>query len=88
MKIHGPNQMNVNPYTNQWHKQPDVKKKMSGKDRLEISEQAKQMQESETYEQKRAAYIRDIKNAVESGTYQINAEKTAEKMIAFWQKRT
>ncbi|HLR08874.1 MAG TPA: flagellar biosynthesis anti-sigma factor FlgM [Bacillota bacterium] len=88
MKIHGLKQTNFNPYANQLRNQSAVQKGMSGKDRLEISEQAKQMQESDKPEAERKAYVQNIKHAVESGKYQINVEKTAEKMLAFWSNRS
>ncbi|MUK90806.1 flagellar biosynthesis anti-sigma factor FlgM [Ornithinibacillus sp. L9] len=87
MKIHGPNQTNFNPYKNQIQKQADYKKNVNQKDQLEISTQAKQLQESENIHPKREAYVQEIKNAVESGEYKINHEKTAQKMIDFWSNR-
>ncbi|MFD2044988.1 flagellar biosynthesis anti-sigma factor FlgM [Ornithinibacillus salinisoli] len=84
MKIQGPNHTNFNPYKNQIQKQQDYNKNASQKDQLEISNQAKQLQESEKVHPKREAYVQEIKNAVESGEYKINHEKTAQKMIEFW----
>lgn len=87
MKINGPNQTNFNPYKNQIQKQNEVKKEINKKDQIEISSHAKQLQENEKPNAKRAAYVQEIKNAVEAGEYKINHEKTAQKMIDFWSKK-
>ncbi|WP_099159874.1 flagellar biosynthesis anti-sigma factor FlgM [Virgibacillus ndiopensis] len=86
MKIHGPNQTNFNPYKNNMQKQTDLKKGTNQQDQLQISNQAKRLQENVKPNAERAAYVQDIKKAVESGEYQVNPEKTAQKMIAFWTK--
>ncbi|GGB55301.1 flagellar biosynthesis anti-sigma factor FlgM [Virgibacillus dakarensis] len=86
MKIHGPNQTNFNPYKNHIQKQAEYKKDRNQSDQLEISKQAKQLQENSQPNAERAKYVQDIKQAVESGEYQVNPEKTAQKMIAFWSK--
>ena len=86
MKINGPNQTNFNPYKNQIQKQADLKKDMK-QDQIEISNQAKELLESEKADPKREAYLQDIKEKVDAGEYQINYEKTAQKMIDFWSKQ-
>lgn len=86
MKIHGSNQANFNPYQKQIQKQAEYKKEINQKDQLEISSQAKQLQKNDKPNAKRAAYVQEIKNAVESGEYQVNHEKTAKKMTDFWLK--
>ncbi|WP_430790953.1 flagellar biosynthesis anti-sigma factor FlgM [Virgibacillus flavescens] len=83
MKIQGPNHTNFNPYKNQIQKQADVSKEVNHKDQLQISNQAKQLQGSEKPSSERAAYVQDLKQAVQSGEYKVNHEKTASKMIAF-----
>ncbi|MBP1971173.1 negative regulator of flagellin synthesis FlgM [Virgibacillus natechei] len=87
MKINGPNQTNFNPYKNQMQKQADYKNEVNKKDQIEISSQAKQLQENEKPHVQRASYVQEIKNAVESGEYKVNPERTAEKMIDFWSKK-
>lgn len=87
MKIHGPNQTNFNPYKNQIQKQADYKKGVGKEDQLEISSQAKQLQESKNPNAKRSERIQEIKQAVDSGEYKVDPEKTAQKMISFWTKQ-
>ncbi|WP_106496664.1 flagellar biosynthesis anti-sigma factor FlgM [Lentibacillus sp. Marseille-P4043] len=86
MKIHGPNQTNFNPYKNHIQKQQEYKKDSNKLDQLEISNQAKKLQENSQPSAERSKYVQDIKKAVESGEYQVNPEKAAQKMIAFWSK--
>ncbi|WP_217588510.1 flagellar biosynthesis anti-sigma factor FlgM [Lentibacillus saliphilus] len=88
MKIYGPNQSQFNPYHRQIHKQTEPEKGSEQKDHIEISNKAKQLQEHEQVDSKRAAYVEEIKQAVESGDYQMNAAKTVEKMLAFWSTRS
>lgn len=86
MKINGSNQTNFNPYKNQIQKQAEIKNDANKKDQIEISSAAKQLQESEKSNAKRASYVQEIKNQVESGEYKVNHEKTAQKMIDFWSR--
>lgn len=86
MKINGPNQTNFNPYKQQIQKQSELTKGAKQKDRIEISNEAKQLQESGKTNEKRAAYVQEIKQAVDSGEYKVNPEKAAQKMLQFWSK--
>lgn len=45
MKIHGPNQTNLNPYKKHMQKQTEYTKDFQKKDQLEISTQAKKLLE-------------------------------------------
>jgi negative regulator of flagellin synthesis FlgM len=87
MKINGTNQTNFNAYKNQMQKQAEVKKEVDREDQLEISNQAKQLQESEMFQAKRSAHVQQIKDEVKSGEYKIDPEKIAKKMIALWSKK-
>ena len=86
MKINGPNQTNFNPYKQQLQKQTEVKKDIPTKDQIEISNQAKELQEKDKTSEKRASYVQEIKQAVDSGSYKVNPEKVAQKMLDFWSK--
>ncbi|WP_042142641.1 flagellar biosynthesis anti-sigma factor FlgM [Paucisalibacillus sp. EB02] len=87
MKVNGPNQTNFNPYKNQIQKQMEMKKVGKQQDQLEISSEAMKLQENTKVNAKREAYVQEIKNRVDSGQYEINYEKTAQKMIDFWSKQ-
>ncbi|WP_342772629.1 flagellar biosynthesis anti-sigma factor FlgM [Oceanobacillus piezotolerans] len=87
VKINGPNPTNFNPYKKIMEKQAAQQKEMKKQDQVEISEQAKQLQETDKPNAKRAAYVQEIKQAIQSGEYKVNAEKTAQKMIDFWSSK-
>ncbi|RYG74535.1 flagellar biosynthesis anti-sigma factor FlgM [Lentibacillus lipolyticus] len=84
MKIHGPNQTNFNPYKNRLPKQMDDSKGINKKDQLEISDEAKQMLKNDKTDTKRASYVQEIKNAVKEGTYRVDHEKAAQRMMNYW----
>lgn len=87
MKIQGPNLTKLAAYRAQLQ-QADPKKKVSQEDQLNISNAAKQLQESNKTNTQRAEYVQNIKNAVKSGQYEIDHEKVAQKMIDFWSKHS
>ncbi|SEA39371.1 negative regulator of flagellin synthesis FlgM [Thalassobacillus cyri] len=87
MKINGPNHTNLNPYQKQLNKQTEIKKAFQQEDKLEISHQAKNLQENARPDAAREKKVAEIKQAVDQGEYKINAEKTAQKMIQFWNSR-
>ncbi|SDK03839.1 flagellar biosynthesis anti-sigma factor FlgM [Sediminibacillus albus] len=85
MKIQGPNHSNFNPYQKQMQKQADLKKELTNQaDQLQISNQAKQLQETAKPDPARQERVQEIKQAVESGEYKIDPKQTARKMVEFW----
>lgn len=84
MKINGHNQTQFNPYKNQAQKLEKMKSDIQKQDRLEISNQAKHLQQTNQVSEKREKYVQNIKDEVQSGEYKFNYEKTAQKMINFW----
>ncbi|WP_079710760.1 flagellar biosynthesis anti-sigma factor FlgM [Paraliobacillus ryukyuensis] len=85
MKIYGPNHTNFNPYQKQMNKQSEIDtSKRLQSDKLQISEQAMKMQESDKVQHQREARVNEIKQAVENGTYEIAPKQTAEKLLQFW----
>lgn len=87
MKINGPNQTNFNPYKNHIQKQADIKNEVNRDDQLEISSQAKKLQESEKPSAERLTYLQEIKKDIETGDYKVDTEKLTDAMIAFWSKK-
>ena len=82
MKIQGPN-----PIIQQYRQQqrPSVSKASDKlNDQLNISAEAKHLQQQTTVSAERAAYVKEIKQLVQSGEYKVNHEKSAQKMIDFW----
>ncbi|MBX0357539.1 flagellar biosynthesis anti-sigma factor FlgM [Halobacillus sp. Nhm2S1] len=86
MKINGPNQTNLNPYQKQMNKQAETGQKKQMKDKIEISETAKQMQESGKSDSVRKKLVEQVKSEVEQGNYQVDTKATAKKMLDFWSK--
>lgn len=86
MKIQGPHLSHINAYKQQQQK-PTQTYKEDKNDKLNISSEAKLLQEHSKSSLKRDVYVQEIKKAVEAGEYKVNVEKTAQKMIDFWSKR-
>lgn len=86
MKINGPNKSSFNPYQEQYQKIERNKASSHKEDRLEISSKAKELLKTEQPNKSREKYVENIKEEVQSGTYQVNHEKTAKKMIEYWSK--
>jgi len=86
MKIDRSNQVNFNPYKQQIQKQMDMKKAENKSDELQISKEALKLQEKIKPNENREAYVQEIKQAVDTGEYKVDIEKTAQKMIDFWSK--
>ncbi len=87
MKIQGPNLTKLAAYRAQLQ-QTDPKKKVNREDQLDISNAAKQLQESNKSNTQRAEYVQNIKKAIKSGQYEMDHEKVAQKMIDFWSKHS
>lgn len=83
MKINGVNGANLNPYQKQMQKQQQLQSSQP-KDKLEISNEAKQLQEGNGIVQARKEKVENLKQQVKSNEYDVNPKKTAEKMIDFW----
>ncbi|SIS42965.1 flagellar biosynthesis anti-sigma factor FlgM [Salimicrobium flavidum] len=83
MKINGPNQTNWNPYQKQVHQQKQVQQNPN-QDKLEISKEAKSMQESEKVSTPRSERIDELKAQVDNGTYKPDPSVTARKMVNFF----
>lgn len=83
MKINNIGRMNINPY----NKQIDKLEKTAAttkKDKLEISSEALELQKGGTIEAQRDKLVEELKNKVNSGQYEIEPQKIAEKMYSFW----
>lgn len=85
MKINGINPTGVNPYNHQ----NNVMKKVSSRkvsDKLEISPEAKVMQQGSSIEAERQAKVEEVKLQVENGVYQLNPKATAKGIIDYYFK--
>lgn len=89
MKINGNfGSMNVNPYKKQLDKMKSINSEAGKKaDKLEISSEAKQLLNGSRFEAERQEKIESLKQQIESGTYQVDPKKVAQKMYEFWTKQ-
>lgn len=83
MKIQGPNQY-INLYRTNERTVNVNKKTRSKDDQLNISHKALQLLKSEKNAE-RSQKVSELKTLVQSGQYKIDYEKTAEKMLNFFQ---
>lgn len=86
MKIQGSNPL-INAYRNQQQKHVTKKDLNQKDDQLNISQEAKNLQKSDTHSMERTKHVAEIKKLVQSGEYKIDFDKTAQKMIDFWAKQ-
>ncbi len=84
MKIQGPNPY-LHAYKQQQQKVPN-KNVSDQKDKVDISHTAKSLQKTYHNEVERTKNVQEIKELVQSGKYEVNHEKLAEKMIQFWKQ--
>ncbi|EGL83792.1 flagellar biosynthesis anti-sigma factor protein FlgM [Caldalkalibacillus thermarum TA2.A1] len=76
-----------NPYQQQAAK-PVQKREKPGRDQVQISAEAKAMLDTQTaLNRKRQAKLERIKSELESGTYQVDSRKVAERLFDFWFRR-
>lgn len=88
MKIQGTHLAKITTaYKNHLKEQKKQNMTEKSSDELKISNEAKKLQQNEKMITKRSEYISEIKQAVDSGKYEINHKVTAQKMIDFWSKR-
>ncbi|WP_440894773.1 flagellar biosynthesis anti-sigma factor FlgM [Amphibacillus sp. Q70] len=87
LKIHGSNQPKVNPYQKQLqkHEQTRTEKQVKA-DQLQISDQAKKMQELSGVHPARQKRVETIKAQVDAGNYKVDPEKAAKGLLSFWRK--
>lgn len=87
MKITSYGVNSVNPYNKQQKslKAADIKNSLSA-DKIEISSAAKEMSASSTINSERAQKIQKLKEEIESGTYQVDAQKIAEDLLKYYRK--
>ncbi|CEH30607.1 hypothetical protein AM501_15280 [Aneurinibacillus migulanus] len=82
MRIERPNQIQpINPYRQQEMKQDETKAKGKGRDQLEISNEALELQRTQETEAERNERIAELKKQVQEGTYHVDAKVIAEALL-------
>lgn len=88
MKIQGSNFAKLAAYRTQLQRQTEQSQVKDQKDKINISNEAMQLQKNKEMNQDRAERVQSIKKAFQSGEYEIDTEKTAQKMIDFWSNQS
>jgi len=77
----------VNPYNKQQKNLKAAESKGApSTDKIEISSAAKEMSTSSTYSAERAQKLQKLKEQIQSGEYQVDAQKVAENMLKYYRK--
>ncbi|KJE27696.1 flagellar biosynthesis anti-sigma factor FlgM [Geobacillus kaustophilus] len=84
MKIHHIGPMGVNPYQRQLAKTERLAAGKASSDKVEISKEAKELQEAVSWEQARQAKLEELRQQIESGTYQVDPKAVAKRMIDYY----
>ncbi|MCM3354562.1 MULTISPECIES: flagellar biosynthesis anti-sigma factor FlgM [Bacillus] len=88
MKINQFGTQSVNPYQKNYEKQAVQKNAAQPKDKIEISSQAKELQNaSDAVTGSRQEKIAQLKAQIENGSYKVDANHIAKNMINFYKKQ-
>lgn len=77
---------NTNPYKKQFDKAQQVEKSSFKKDKIQISLEAMELLKSEQLSGNRLEKIKELKEKIETGQYEINSKEIARKMYEFYSK--
>ncbi|WP_096156597.1 flagellar biosynthesis anti-sigma factor FlgM [Bacillus sp. FJAT-45066] len=84
MKINNIGQMGVNPYRKQMEKPVQQSNTGPKSDKVEISSEAKGLQETSQFQEARTEKVAQLKIAVQNGTYQVDVKQVAAKMTDYY----
>nr|WP_289037056.1 flagellar biosynthesis anti-sigma factor FlgM [uncultured Allobacillus sp.] len=88
MKINPLNNPKINAYKPQvQQQQQQTQSKNQATDKVQISEEAKQLQQFNPIVEVRQEKVENLKQEIQKGTYQLDPKQTAEKMVEFWNGR-
>ena len=88
MKINNIGPTGFNPYQKSANMLDEAKKaSVRGKDKIEISTTAKELQQTLPMIAQREAKVEEIKVSIENGTYSLNAKETAKSIFNFYKNR-
>lgn len=86
MKINPIHNSRVNPYQRNAEKVNQVKQDKKPLDKVEISSQAKNLQEVSQYTKDRESKVEALKQQVENGTYKVDTKELAKNLLNFYKK--
>ena len=84
MKITSFNVNSINPYNKQPKMMPTSEKKSNVTDKIEISTTAKELSVSSSYSSERAQKVQQLKAQIQSGEYELNAQKVAKDILKYY----
>lgn len=88
MKINNLGPTGFNPYRKNTGMIDEAKKSsVQGKDKIEISNTAKELQQTSSLMAQREVKVEEIKLSIENGTYKLNAKETAKSILNFYKKQ-
>ncbi|AWO74722.1 flagellar biosynthesis anti-sigma factor FlgM [Geobacillus thermoleovorans] len=84
MKIHHIGPAGVNPYQRQLAKTERLAAGKTKGDQVEISKEAKELQEATSWERARQAKLEELRQQIETGAYQVDPRAVAKRMIDYY----
>lgn len=85
MKIQGSNFSKINAYQNQIQNQKHHDKSLKQQaDQINISNEAKSLQENQQLTSERKTEIQKLKTAIKTGEYEKNYQEMASKLLKYW----
>jgi negative regulator of flagellin synthesis FlgM len=87
MKINRQSIQPLKPYQKTYEKTLTQPAASQQQDRVEISKQAKELQKAPEVTMERQEKLAELKRKIESGTYEIDAKRIAEKLLNFYKKQ-
>ncbi|WP_196220137.1 flagellar biosynthesis anti-sigma factor FlgM [Terrilactibacillus tamarindi] len=91
LKINGYHSNPINPYQHYSQSTKKVEKTKQPSqvksDQVNISDEAKKLQGIKRLETERITKVNTIKEKIENGTYSINTDEVAKKMLSYWKSK-
>ncbi len=85
MKINSFNRPETNPYSKQInHIEQKPRTERIEADQIEISNQAKELQQSSRYDAERKAHIEQLKSQIQQGEYKVDPKKVAYSIAKYY----
>lgn len=84
MKVNPFNSIQQNPYRKQVERQEKVSEVNAKRDKIEISNIAKELQQSNKIDSARQEKVEKLKAQIDSGDYKIDPHAVAKKFYEYW----
>lgn len=85
MKINSFNRPDTNPYSKQInHVEKQTRTERMDADQIQISKEAKELQQSSRFDAERKARVEQLKKQIEQGNYKVDPKKVAYSMAKYY----